>query len=356
MNIIVAGAFNYRIYEEAFSDSLVRIGHHVYRFPWSRFFVRFHGKVQEFFPLPGPANIKLNKALKRKVLEIKPDIVLIWRGMHIFPSTYRFIKQQSGATIVSYNNDDPFGPKAHGNIPWHHHFKWYWYNKSHSLVDLTLVFRKINIAEIRAEGAKQASVMMPYFIPDKDRPIVLSEDDLSRFGCDIVFAGHYEPDGRENYLKALVRAGLHVRLFGGKYWTPKVLGETDQYFGEVCEVHGDDYTKALCGAKMCLCFLSKLNRDTYTRRCFEIPACGSLLLSERTSDLQQLFREDEEAVFFSSIDELVEKALWLKAHPEEIDCIAAAGMRRVHADGHSVDDRARQFIEMVEQVRSTGYL
>ena len=100
---------------------------------------------------------------------------------------------------------------------------------------------------------------------------------------------------------------------------------------------------------MCLCFLSKLNRDTYTRRCFEIPACGKLLLSERTEDLMKMFTEDEEAVFFSTPEELVEKALWLSQHPEDVERIARAGMQRVHLDGHSVKDRMKEFVTVLEK-------
>lgn len=352
MKILVAGNFSYLIYQEAFSTALERTGHSVIRFPWASFFKDFPGKVQAYFPLPGLASIRMNVALRRAVSENKPDIVLVWRGTHVFPSTYRYIKQTCGSVIISYNNDDPFAPRVHSKVPWHHHFKWYWYHKSHPLVDLVLVFRTVNLSETMPLGARQTAVMMPYFIPDKDRPVVLSEEELERFSCDVVFAGHYEPDGREKYIKGLVKAGLHVRLFGGKYWTSEVLGETASYFGKVREAQGEDYVKALCSAKICLCFLSKMNRDTYTRRCFEIPACGALLLSERTPDLQRLFREDEEAVFFSTVEELVEKSQWLISHPDHLTRISAAGMRRVHKDGHSVDDRAKQFVGMIEGIRA----
>jgi spore maturation protein CgeB len=101
---------------------------------------------------------------------------------------------------------------------------------------------------------------------------------------------------------------------------------------------------------MCLGFLSKLNRDDYTYRCFEIPACGSLLLAERTPTLEKIFQENEEAVFFSSVEEMLEKVLWLRQHPEEITRIAAAGRKRVLTDGHSNYDRAQQFLRLVDKV------
>ena len=100
---------------------------------------------------------------------------------------------------------------------------------------------------------------------------------------------------------------------------------------------------------MCLCFLGKWNRDTYAQRCFEIPACGRLLVSERTSDLQGFFHEDEEAVYFSTPSELVDRVLWLRAHPERVDEIAQAGYRRVLADDHSVDGRMKHVVRVLSE-------
>jgi spore maturation protein CgeB len=60
-----------------------------------------------------------------------------------------------------------------------------------------------------------------------------------------------------------------------------------------------------------------------------------------------MFIEDKEAVFFSNPEELVKKALWLRDHPEEVNRIAQAGMHRVHADGHSVNDRMKEMISIL---------
>jgi hypothetical protein len=348
MKILVAGSFAYPPYESAFADALTRLGNDVYRFAWADFFLGTIGKIQAYFPLPGPAFLRLNRELVKTADEKRPEILLVWRGTHVLPGTLNLIRERYGTIIVVYNNDDPFAQTRR--------FQWYWSNKAYSVADLSMFYRDVNVSEARRAGARQATVMMPYFIPAKDRPVPLSDIDIQRFGCDVVFAGHYEPDGRKKYLKALVDAGLHVRLFGGEHWTPTVLGETASYFGTVRPILDDDYVRVLCAARMCLCFLSRLNRDSYTRRCFEIPACGGLLLCERTDAMTHLFCENVEAVFFSTREELVEKALWLRGHPDEAARIAAAGNRRVHADGHSVDDRARQFVAVVERVRTTGRL
>jgi spore maturation protein CgeB len=96
--------------------------------------------------------------------------------------------------------------------------------------------------------------------------------------------------------------------------------------------------------------LSKLNRDTYTRRCFEIPATGTLMLSEYSDDLATLFRPGEEADYFASPEEMVDKIRLYIADAPRRARVAAAGQRRVATDGHDVVSRMRQVIAWAEEI------
>lgn len=332
--------------EPAFAEALSKNGHEVVPFAFKDFFIGKLGHYQSALPIPGPALIKLNHSLLKKVATSRPDLVLVWNGTHILPQTLAAIKKV-GVLLASYNNDDPFGHLIKASVRWHHRYLWRWYLICLKYYDVNFVYRTLNLKEAISFGARNVHVLKPYFIPDKDRPFEMPDADRGGGGCDVVFIGHYEPDGREEYLRALVAAGVHVRLYGGKYWTREVLGDMADYFGDISPVYDKEYVKALCWAKICLSFLSKMNRDTYTRRCFEIPACGRLLLCERTDDMKEMLTEGEEAVYFSSAEELVEKVHWLLRNPLEIERIAEAGQRRVWADGHDVVSRAQQFMELV---------
>jgi hypothetical protein len=116
-------------------------------------------------------------------------------------------------------------------------------------------------------------------------------------------------------------------------------------------VFGADYRMAISGTKIALCFLSKLNDDSYTRRNFQIPAMSTFMLSEYTPDLASLFEEGKEAEFFRSQGELVDKIQYYLKHDAEREGIAQNGHRRLLADGHDVESRARQVIAAVEQLR-----
>lgn len=353
LKILLAGNWEWQIYEDACAKALTALGNAIVPFAFRSFFEGKSGHYQRgLAALPGPAAFALNRSLVKTAQASKPDVLFVWRGTHVWPATLRAIRK-IGCQIVSYNNDDPFGASTRRSAPWHHRYLWTWYLRSLSECDLNFVYRPINVAEAVAMGAGNVRVLPPYFVPELHSPVELSASERQRFACDLVFVGHYEPDGREVFLKALVKAGLHVRIFGGSYWTKEVLGDAAGYFGPVHPVAETEYAKALSGAKMCLAFLSKLNRDVYTRRCFEIPACGRLLVCERTRELQEFFREDEEAIFFSTPDELVQKALWLKDRPDAIERIASAGRRRAIVDGHDVRSRMSQMLAyMAEPVEA----
>jgi spore maturation protein CgeB len=348
VKILIVGSWAWQQYEEAIASGLRNGGMEVHKLPTSEFFTGIMGRVQHALTLPSLAMWRLNKAVIAVSKRQHLDLVLFWRPTHIWPTTLKLLAKK-GVRTASYNNDDPFGPMTHGNVPWRHHFLWYWYLQCLPFFDLNFFYRKINCEEAIELGAKHAALLLPYFIPWQDRPLKLSETESLRFQTDVVFVGHYEPDGRELCLRALIEAGIVVKLWGGGYWTRAVLGDLYDRLAPIIPAEGEDYAKALCGAKICLCFLSKLNRDTYTRRCFEIPACGRLMLAERTDDLLKFFKEDEEACFFSSKEELVQKVQWLLENPKERDRIAAAGLRRVWFDGHDVNSRAIQFISLVNQ-------
>ena len=61
-----------------------------------------------------------------------------------------------------------------------------------------------------------------------------------------------------------------------------------------------------------------------------------------------MFKEDEEACFFSSNEELVRKTRWLLEKPNARERIAQAGMQRVWAGGHDVKSRTLQFINKLQ--------
>jgi spore maturation protein CgeB len=93
-------------------------------------------------------------------------------------------------------------------------------------------------------------------------------------------------------------------------------------------VYGDDYARALTGAKIGIGFLRMVCPDQHTTRSFEIPACGSMLLADRTEEHQAFFEEGREAEFFGSPEELLDKVSFYSENEASRARIARAGRER----------------------------
>ena len=198
------------------------------------------------------------------------------------------------------------------------------------------------------EALGKPLVYMPLGFCDQTHRPLPSTD--GQWSCDVGFLGGWEPH-REKFLATVARAGVSLKIWGGYWdflrdgrWTLRRQIILRQLAGgerfrihrnpalaatfQGNEVYGDDYARALTGARIGLGLLRKVCPDQHTTRTFEIPACGSFLLADRTDEHQEFFVEGKEAEFFSSVDELVEKVRFYTANEPRRRRIAVAGQER----------------------------
>ena len=195
----------------------------------------------------------------------------------------------------------------------------------------------------------------------KSTVLLISED--ARWRCAIGFLGGWEPR-RERLLHAVAAAGIDVKIWGGYWeflrdgkWTPRrhiILRQLAgrDHFRFHCdellsrahqggEVYADDYARALTGSRIGLGFLRKVCPDQHTTRTFEIPACGSLLLADRTEEHQEFFEEGKEAEFFASCEELLDKLKFYCSNEPARKCVADGGYKRCKEGGYAYVCRLR---------------
>jgi len=185
----------------------------------------------------------------------------------------------------------------------------------------------------------------------------LSERDRDFYESDVVFIGHYERDGRAEMLEALIKSGIKLKIFGpykgfgSSGWAePMKRRKALQSLAPTTYLSGEQYVKGLSATKIALCFFSKLNRDTYTRRCFEIPAVGAALFCEYSDDIASMYVEGKEAEFFRSAKQLVEKVSYYLQNPIKLKELRAAGRRRVIHDGHDAVSRMREALAAIHEI------
>lgn len=357
MKILIAGDWHSDLHEEVMLRSLQRLGHEVHGFKWHDYFsaagpdgprwTAIMLRAQNKF-VAGPTLARINRDFVATALRVRPDMVFVYRGTHIEFAALRALRAAlPGCVVVGYNNDDPFAPSQPAYL-WRH------FMRAIPEYDLMLAYRHANLDAFARAGARRVELMRSWYVAERNHPVELSASERDRFATDVVFVGHYEADGRLEHLEDVVRGGYDLRLFGPtKYWDePLRRSPLLRHLAPVRMVWGKDYNLALCGAKIALCFLSKLNRDTYTRRCFEIPATQTLMLSEYSADLATLYHEGCEADFFRSRDEMMQKIGFYLGDDAARDRVAEAGHRRLTVDGHDVDSRMRELLRWVEELYS----
>lgn len=359
MKILVVGDWHSDLHEEEVCRSFRRLGHEVLAFKWFSYFAydaksaRSPGAIlkraQNKFVVGGLIG-RINQDLLQYVMANRPDVVFVYRGTHITARTLKAIRNGlPECVLVGYNNDDPFSP-IQPRYLWRH------FMAAIPQYDLMLAYRHANLADFKKAGAYCVQLMRSWFVPERSHPVTLDDRERERFAADVVFIGHYEPDQRLAYLEAIVENGYRLKLFGPtKYWQgPLSQSSKLRQFAPVHMAWGEDYNRALCGAKIALCFFSKLNRDTYTRRCFEIPATGTLMLSEYSDDLASLYREGVEADYFRSQEEMLSKIEYYLGHPEQAQRVARAGYDKVTSAGHDIDSRMQVLLKSIKEVKNNN--
>ena len=348
MKILIIGDWHSKIHEEALKNGFIKLGHQVVEFKWFSYFKAnnklklFLLKLQNKF-LFGPVIRLIQKDIIHLAKLEQPDVIFIYRGTHIFASTLDKLKKTIKTKIIVYNNDDPFSKKQPS-------YYWRHFIQSLKFCDLALAYRHHNMKDFTQNGAVKVGLLRSWFIPEKDFPVAkdLIED---QFIHDVVFIGHYENDGRDKLFEYLLDNGIRLKIYGPE-WNKHINQFTKlQSLLPTHSLSGLDYNKVISGSKITICILSKLNRDTYTRRCFEIPAIKGFMLAEYTEDLASLFIEDSQVAFFRNKEELLNKIKFFLKNETERQTIAENGFKAVYAGKHDNTSRAQEVIEHIHGLK-----
>ena len=273
---------------------------------------------------------RYNHDLLSAARDFRPNLIVVVKGAFIMPATVRRIKEQTGAVCINYATDDPFNaanrtPDLLAGIPEY---------------DLYACTKRAIMGDVRNAGGRNVVYTRFAYNPTVHFPEPPSTSgEAARFRSDVVLIGGADRD-RLRDLEPLVAAGdIDVALYGG-YWAQdaRFRGRARGF------ARGRDYRLALGGARIGLCLVRRANRDGHAMRTFEIPACGAFMLAERTDEHLALFREDQDAAFFSTPDELLDKIRYYLSHEQDRRRIAQAGYERVTQGGHTYRDRLSEMV------------
>ena len=281
---------------------------------------------------------RLIKRVKDKIRNSSPVLVFVEKGVDFSGHDLLSFKKILPLTskIAHLNPDDPFGFFPAG---------WSRFLSAIPHYDIHFIPKELNREDYLKFSAKSVHVYDRSFDPNYHKPVCLSQSDLAKYQCDVGFIGAYAKQ-REAVIYEMICAGLEVTIWGdgwsqGRYWS------TLKKYWRAGTQTGDNYIKAICGMAIALHFVRHENRDLQDSRTFEIPACGSFMLAERTSDHEKLFLENEEAIFFDSSSDCIEKCLYYLDNDEARARISIAGRQRVLDSKYDYTSRLKAMLELI---------
>jgi hypothetical protein len=282
--------------------------------------------------------------LRIAVAETAPQIIIVLKGLHLDRKLVEELK--TNAWVVLINHDDFFSR----------------YKSSRSKIqfsaipayDYIFATKEINAAEIKSLNANIEFFPFAYhpgihFQPD------YNEQDKLEWETDIVFIGSCYPE-RKRQLEFLVghlQQPFVLKIYGSG-WNSISPGLVLSGYVQNKFLNPEEMRTAIYYSKVALGFLCKENRDDYTQRTFEIPACGGLLLAERTARHLNYFEEGKEAVFFDSnnYDEMLAKVNALICNSQENERIRSNGFKKVISSGNTYKNRLEKVLNLYASAKN----
>lgn len=261
---------------------------------------------------------RVRKFIQKNVGADKYAVCWVDHGNLIGLNAAKDLKKHA-RVLVNYNVDDPTG-KRDGRY-------WYSYLRSVTAYDLIVTVRRETENELRARGAQTVLRVFRSYDEVAHRPLALSESDRQAWGSDVVFVGTWMED-RDDFILNLAKRGIPISVYGDN-WEKAPRWNLIKHLIKGRGIFGDNYGKILQSSKICLCLLSRGNRDQHTTRSVEIPAMESVLCAERTGEHLELFEDGKECVLWKDIDECARRCRELLEKPNLRSSIARAGRTKV---------------------------
>lgn len=311
--------FSYEGYENKW-NLLQRLAHKISRNP-------FDDVLLETF----------NREFALAITDYKPGIAWIEKPLLLLPETLEECKRRlPDCTFVCFQDDDPFGKRS-GEEP-----LWKYFRQTLPIFDIHLVKKDIDLEEFPRHGAKRVMKFRGGYFGQIFRP---GDSTLCGYRWPVSFVGT-AIDRRIDIVGELMgRRKIDLNIFGNSWNRHWVYYRHRKRFHPA--VHGVDYVKTIAESKISLGFVSFSNRDEFTMRSFEIPACQGFFLGQRTKVHQELYKEGEEAEFFDSAEECAEKIRYYLVHDSARNKIAAAGHRRCIDSDYSLEHSMKKAIELI---------
>lgn len=280
----------------------------------------------------GPFITEINSFI---ISKLKGPYDLIWvdKGIYIQKETTKKLRGKTNK-LVHFTPDPAFF--FHKS----RHF-----NASIPFYDFLITTKSFEVKKYEKRAGIKKKVILATQGYDKELHFPVVEFDDKKEG--IVFIGHHEKE-REALLSLLVDNEIKIALAGLKWddFAEKHKNNKNfTYLGKA--LFHNDYVRVLSTYYFGLGLLSKWIPEKHTTRTFEIPACGTALVTEYNEEISA-FYNDNEVIFFTKAADLVSKIKHFQCNLEKLKKVTENGNTRVKLNGYDYESILKRIIEQIE--------
>lgn len=276
----------------------------------------------------GPLIHNTNRYILDQATEDHYDLIWTDKAVYLTKETTRVLREKSGC-MIHYTPDPAF--TFHRSPHFINSLKYY---------NLVVTTKSYELSHYQKYLPEDSILFFPQGV---NIPLNRPAKGEGERKNGLVFIGHYEKE-REIIIQELLRNEVPVALAGikwGSFEKKMRLNPFLDYLGS--GIYGPDYFRTLGNYQFGWGALSKWVEEKHTTRTFEIPACGTALVSERNEEICSFFSE-EEAILYSSPQEMIDKLKYFMVHPRELEEVTRKGYEKMASGQFSYDYQIKEIL------------
>lgn len=296
---------------------------------WIKAHLSLFNKIERrLFPNRNNLYRGLNQFIIEQIGREKPDIVLVFKGMEIFPETLQYLRKQN-ILLTNFNPDHPFLKTSRSTALRNMMQGICHYN-------LHFTYNQDVLKKIQSEY-DVPTVYLPfgYELP-ADLELSNSEDEILA----VCFIGTADSI-RLNHINTLLEAGVPVHVYGSE-WLRFANSNSQLQLKINAPVYNQDFWKVVRRYRVQLNVFRPHNIRSHNMRTFEMPAAGTIMLAPDSPEHRLFFEEGKEAFFYKNTSDMVLKAQQILTMTKlEADKVRYDARKRSVKSDYSYANRAK---------------
>ena len=279
----------------------------------------------------------LSEELVQQISAVKPEICLVFKGMHYSPECLASIKRE-GTKLVNLNPDHPtkYGPnQGNQNV-----------KESISLFDLYITFSEIikNELENSCTDSNCAVIPFGYGLTRQQFNSLANVPEINR-ACFVGMADKH----RARKLNTLATENTPIDVYGKGWFKYKL--QLGKYVRTFPEITGMDYWRVLKAYRVQLNLLRYQNTGMHNMRSFEIPGAGGIMLCPYTDEHANYFNDGSQIFLYSSTAEAKCKlGMLLRMEKQRVNEVRRSARQHSEESKYHYSYRAEELEKLLDKV------